>query len=202
MLEKPISNELVDLLADGADLAVELAEGLPVIGQAVKAAKLYRSVRDALFVKQVQNFLRELDKVPQETRNAFVQKLYENDEAQRFGAAVTLLLSQLDNLEKSTIIGRLYAAAILGKIEQYEAERVSVMVSRMYIDDRHFLEMLSEESYIAEDTIHSTLAAIGLLKVVHVQQSTFYQGNTEGARYKLSGFGEILLKNGLVDAAM
>ncbi|MBO9168361.1 hypothetical protein [Rhizobium sp. L245/93] len=202
MEDKELSNDVVDVLAEGVDTALELAEGIPFIGQALKLAKLYRSVRDMLFVRQVQNFLRELNKAPQDEREAFIQDLRDRGQAQRFGETVTLLLAQLDNLDKSTIIGRLYAAAVLGMIEMHEAERVSIMVSRMYIEDRHILEGFKDEAYAEDsDTVPATLAAAGLLQVVQEQQTGFkIIGNVEHTKYRLSAFGDILVRFGLREA--
>ncbi|MGZ9724267.1 hypothetical protein [Rhizobium miluonense] len=196
-MEEKISDGLVDVFADGADIVIGLAEGIPGVGVAVKAAKLYGTIRDRIFMRQVEGFLRELDKTSKAERNAFLQDLDDGGKAERFGDTVTLMLAQLDNLEKSTIIGRLYSAAIRGDVELQVAERVSGMVSRVFISDLPILSQYREAAFIEDDTVVAGLAAIGLLRSSQPQQSAFAVGNSHGAYYQLSDFGAILIRYGL-----
>lgn len=197
-MKQNVSDEFVDFLAEGADIVIELAEGIPVVGAAVKAAKVYGSIRDRLFMRQVEGFVRELDKISGEDRDAFIGHLEDRGELQRFGETVILVLSQLDDFEKSTIIGRLYSAAIRGSIDLQDAERVSAMVSRVFVSDLSILKIFKERVFTEDDTIVHGLAAIGLLRVSQPQQSAFaVLGENHGAYYILSEYGTILMEYGL-----
>jgi len=198
-MPEKIFDKTVDVFAGSVDVIIGLAQGIPGVAAAVNAAKLYGTIRDHLFMRQVEGFLRELDKIPKEERDAFVQSLEDRGEKSRFGDTVTLILAQLDDLEKSTIIGRLYSAAIRGNIELHVAQRVSAMVSRSYVADFPALRPFRERVLVNEDnTIVAGLAAIGFLNTWLPQQSAFARVDRNGeAFFQVSEFGAVLLEYGL-----
>jgi hypothetical protein len=52
MGKENVSDEIVDLFGDIVDIASDMAELIPVVGPLLKSAKIYRSIRDQLFLSK------------------------------------------------------------------------------------------------------------------------------------------------------
>jgi len=83
--------------------------------------------------QKIAYFLAQVGQTTQEKRQVFVDD--NCVDTKRFEEAVLLILEQADNMEKSSLIGKIFKACILGKILLTDCTRLSDMVNRAFWGD-------------------------------------------------------------------
>ena len=113
LLESLRKANLTELGADVSDKALEAVGGVPVVGLLQKFWKVACSVPTYLFLKKMVKFLAELKDIPQEERQAQIDKL-ENDpkEEKHVGETLLLILDRLNDMQKPTMVGRAFKALL------------------------------------------------------------------------------------------
>ncbi len=108
---------------------------IPIIGTLVGLGRAGVAVRDLLFVKKLQAFLVELQKVPEE-REQFVREM-EVDPAVRdkVGMQLLVLLERFEELDKARLLGRAFAAYLKGVIDRSAFLRMSRAIDRCLVED-------------------------------------------------------------------
>lgn len=193
-----ISDGISDALAAVSDTALEVAGFIPGVGTALDLAKSYRSVSDAIFVRKIARFMEQFAEMPSDARKAFFSKFQSDEELERFGEAVLLLLDKSDELEKPTVIGRLFKAAALNFISLEDAKRISAAVNRAYFIDLSTLAHFEDELLSPTPEISTALNALGLLIVTGGDAGSVTDTYpTGGTYYRLSDYGRDLVKYGL-----
>lgn len=147
MLEKDLLNsvtseKLSEIAVDGAELAIDsiLHEGLlkdiPIVGTIYKIGRASIGVREAIFTKKVLKFLQELKDIPLAEREEFLRKLEENAKySNRVGEKLLVLIERLDDIDKSSVIGRLFKAAVAEKIDYETFLKLSSIVDKAFLPD-------------------------------------------------------------------
>jgi hypothetical protein len=129
---------LVELTQDYIELGLDsvlkegLAKDIPIIGTIVNLAKIAGGVRDRLYIAKLVRFLNEVGNTTQKDRERFIE---ENCKDTRFEHAVLLILEQADNMEKATLIGKVFKACILAKITYEDAVALSSMINKTVWQD-------------------------------------------------------------------
>lgn len=206
-LSASIGSESFDLVATVGDTAVDAAitsgvlDGVPILGLASSAYKAQREIRDHLYMKKVVGLLQGIGSTTSAAdRDRFVEKLQQRGEYDRFGETILLLLEQVDDARKPSIMGRILAAHMSGKISSYDqAMRLVSMVNRTYAVDLGYLKTFTAGVQRGEGVeIASSLAAVGLLANAGFDGGGFDQtAEPGGLRYGLSDYGRLLLEHGL-----
>jgi hypothetical protein len=112
--------DLGELAADYAELGLDstfdegLVKDIPIVRTLVSMAKIGANIRDRLYVRKITRFLAQVGSTTEEQRQAFVDKYCAD--TRKFEEAVLLILEQADNMEKSSLIGKVFKACILGKM--------------------------------------------------------------------------------------
>ncbi|PZU80009.1 MAG: hypothetical protein DI528_22925, partial [Shinella sp.] len=106
-------DELADLGATIGDIALDSVitsgalDGVPVVGTLVNIARSGAAIRDLMFQRKVIAFLTSFaNESDPASRKEFVRKIEEQDDGQRFGEIILLLLERMDDLSKPAIVGR------------------------------------------------------------------------------------------------
>lgn len=161
--------ELGSLTADYAELGLDsildngIVKDIPILRTAFSLVKIGLNVRDRIYVKKIYGFLSQVGQTTQEQREKFVRDNCQN--VKRFEEAVLLILEQADRIEKTTLIGKIFKACILGKIRYSDAVTLSEMVNRVFWED---LDSMFEGSDTKEH--HQRLFMSGLFKMKGKQQ--------------------------------
>lgn len=138
-----------EVIASGTDIAVnQLVDDsplkeIPVLGTLLKLCKAGIDVKNYLFAKKVYSFLYELSKVPHEKRTSFVESLENEGTLTKVGENVILLIERVDDMDKASIIGKLFAKWVEGKTDQDTFFRLAHVVIRSYLPD---LKLLAKNS--------------------------------------------------------
>jgi hypothetical protein len=134
LMESLRKANLAELGADLTDKALEAAGGIPVVGHLQKLWKVGSSVQTYLFIKKMVRFLAELKDIPQEERQAQIEKL-EGDakEEKKVGETLLLILDRLNNMQKPAMVGRAFKALLKGEITQIQFESISHAIDTLSI---------------------------------------------------------------------
>lgn len=99
------SESLAESLATVADTALDAAidsgalDGVPIIGVITGGLKALRDVNEALFLRKIAIFLKQLSSVPLEDRQRFVNQFENDDQQHKFGEAMILLIDRAEDME-------------------------------------------------------------------------------------------------------
>ncbi|MBB3286683.1 MULTISPECIES: hypothetical protein [unclassified Rhizobium] len=198
MGKENVSDEVVDLFGDIVDIASDIAELIPVVGPILKSAKIYRSIRDQLFLSKTKLIFEEMDRASKADMAAFVENLKSDDKLHEFGTNILFLIDKMDDLEKPVIVGRLFRAAIEKKLKLETAKRIASLVNGVYSPDLKSLWEFRHESIGKNPDVSATLETAGFLRAVSEDW-----GNVAGVpsgttvTYTLNQYGRDLLEFGM-----
>lgn len=117
------STHSVDLIEKVGEVGVDsflhagLIKDLPLLGIGVSLYRAGNHVMAHLFVKKILKFLGETDRLSQEQRYAFYQKL-SAAEAEDLGETTLMLLEKCDSDIQSVLLGRAFVRLIEGTINR------------------------------------------------------------------------------------
>jgi len=201
-------NELTpELLETGLDFLIEseALKDIPVFGIGFKSYTLYKKITESFFTRKLLKFLFELTDVPQAKREEFIAELESKNETKKAGEKLLITLNRLNDVDKVTIIGKLFKKTILGKITFDNFKRLTYIIDNTYLED---LELLKDNEYLRNinDEIKSNLYQVGLLNqsIKDNREHEEYKFKQTGRReinpasfeYKLNSYGRILIENG------
>lgn len=193
------SDDLVEVLSDGVDFAAEALEIIPIVGIAVKAAKLAGSVPDYLFAAKCEKLFSELNNVPKHKIEKFKSSIDSEDKLRALGRSMVFLIDRMDDDEKPVIVGRLFSAVLEEKLDLETMKRLGSLLNLAYTPDLQRLHEFKEEQPTeSDDSSAASLAAAGFLK-----ETAIDYGNIAGiptgstVTYILNEYGRALLKFGL-----
>lgn len=155
-------------LLDTAEAALDLVldEGflkeLPLIGTVASLFAIGRNLRERLFLKKLLAFLREVNEVKQEERQAFAH-LLESDRrrATKVGESLLLLLERLGETQKAILLGKFFAAYLKGQIDLKTFEQLGWALDRFFLQDIEGLKTLYAKNF-PEQEVGARLANAGL----------------------------------------
>ena len=127
--------DLAEVFAD-AQFEEGIARDLPFLGSVVKAARLSRSISDALLLVKVRVFLRSVDEIPAKERQQFAYDLKRDAElCERVTETVTFALDKADELDKAAIIATLFRALVRKRIDALSFRRLTIAVNQVFAPD-------------------------------------------------------------------
>ncbi|MGO7997863.1 hypothetical protein ACC734_36165 [Rhizobium ruizarguesonis] len=200
--------ELTDLVTTIGDIALDgvissgALDGIPVVGTMVSIARTGSAIRDLVFQRKVLAFLASFGTETDPTaRQEFVRKIEEQDNGQRFGETILLLLERMDDLSKPVIVGRLMAAAARGDMLLKEALRLSRIVDRAFIEDLVLLPDLIDNKVQPDEGVADALFSAGLLSNDGSDGGTYLSveegGEPSGTIYSRNRYARLLVEFGL-----
>jgi hypothetical protein len=219
LINEVAGDNLKDLLAEGAELSIDhfLEEGvlkeIPFFGSLYKGYKTAFGIRESIFAKKIFKFLTELSDIPQEKREAFVNKLESNHEYRhKVGEKLLVLIEQLDDIEKPQIIGRLLKASINEKITYEEFLRLASIVDKGFLPDLMKLKDHPRSKGISQ-IVKEHFATIGIMSIEikdKLRDQAIYRMASLGGgdkkaspkiKYEINSLGRKLIEHGIKDAS-
>lgn len=189
------SSNLEGLTADLGEIALDslLEDGIlkeiPVFGSIVKVAKLGANLSDFLLYKKVYKFLFQIKEIPLDQRKKFYSDIITSNEYNKnIGEALLFILDKLDDIQKPEIIGKLFAATLIGKLSYKDFLRLSYIIGRIFIPDIYELRNLRTGMSV-ENESKSNLYNLGLMS-----RNTFGEIKVDGSNeYYINYYGEKLV---------
>lgn len=214
LLLKSISSDKVsEIAADIAEAGIDqfidndFLKDIPILGIGIKGYELARRISESFYRKKIIKFLFELKNIPISKRISFIEKLEGNaKEGRKVGEAILVILNRLDDIDKASIIGKLFKAYINEDIGLPDFLRLSHIVDRLFIADLASLKGNSMLYNITSD-VKESLAFAGILKqkIKDNRKVEEYMRNQLDSKievqprfeYEVNNFGQLLIKFGL-----
>ncbi len=202
-----ISTEILELGIDNL-LESEIIKAIPIFELGYKTYTLVKKIEDYRFTKKVLKFLFELKSIDSKTIEKFVRKIEANKNHKDAGEKLLLIIHKLDEINKATIIGKLFIASIKGNIEFNDFLRLSRIVENTFFEDLLALKD-NKILYNVDMEIKLSLYQGHLLnqkikdnrereeyikRFSHSNKNKIIPPNFE---YELNKYGEILIEYGL-----
>jgi len=196
LVESLRSKELGDMVTECSELGLDnilddgIVKNIPILRIIVSMAKVGFNIRDRIYTKKIAGFFSQVGRTTQEQRNEFAKKYCDND-IKRFEEAIMLILEQADYIEKTSLIGKVFRACILGELEYKEALKLSNMINKAYWTD---LEPLLNGVNVQIDEHNLSLFSAGLFKIDLSGGGYRARYNPANLLYELSFYGKLLVK--------
>ena len=150
------SKKDADFIKQNGELELEVAadiietfKDVPYVGSLLKLGKVFVNIKDWLFTRKLAKFLKESDDVDEETKNQFYASLSQED-YKRISTYLIHLISTAEEEDKAMIMGSIYKARLMNKINNDEMLRLCSVVTRAFLPD-----LKSLPDYLEENTIMS-----------------------------------------------
>jgi len=122
---------IVDVLMHGDVLA-----DIPFIGTAIKWCKAKDSIKDYAFASKLAQFVQNLEGISQEQRNGLKEKMNAGtEEAQKIGETLFFVLERVTDLDKPSLLAKIFLAYVDEIITGEELRRLCQAVDTAFSDD-------------------------------------------------------------------
>jgi len=166
---------------DVADIAVDLGEvgldkllsdgflkDIPVLGTLVKVAKAGKGIQDFIFAKKLNKLIQNVKNVSEDELDNFILKMEKDEKLQgKVVDHITLLLTRLDDLEKSEFVAKAFVCYMTNRIDFDEFKRISRAIDRSMLKDLVLLRKFETPTGDYEEIVHELLSC-GLVKIYQV----------------------------------
>jgi hypothetical protein len=177
---KEIGELIVDYAEIGLDklLEEEIVKDIPILRTAYSLVKVGLNIRDRLYIKKVYGFLVQVGQTDQKEREKFIRDNCQN--VRQFEEAVLLILEQADNMNKSTLIGKIFKNCILGKISYQDSLALSSIVNKMLWQDLENIFRGNFNNEVKMRLCNCGLLNLSLMKLTHIDKTKklFNNGKT------------------------
>ena len=197
VLKSACSSEAKDLAVEWGQFGLEalLSEGAlkdaPMLGTVVKLCTVTKTIRDQLFVQKVWDFLRACPKFNDLEKLGFVREhLDDPHKAKKLGNAIVLMLDKLDDLEKTEMLAKMFAALVRKQIDYSDFRRLAAGVDRAFIED---LKILAAQPPRPEHNMEKFLRLLEPAGFVHTGGG-ISRGGAHGTRTDISSLGKLFQK--------
>lgn len=190
LIETILSDLTVDITESLFDQLLQegLLRDIPVVSSLVNLAKAGVDAANYLFLRKTIRFLLHLKDVPEEERRRFVDQLDTDEKLKRrVGENLFLLLHRLDDMQKPELLGRIFRAFVVGKIDYVTYQKLSTTVDRIKVYSiPYLLEFYSDQPTpeSSDDETLQDLAFCGLVNIPKAEGLVFgrsgYAGNELG----------------------
>jgi len=117
---KKVSTDIIEGILD-SKMAEGVLKEIPLLSSIVGAYNAFTSIQDKLFLKKLFTFLHELSSVPQDERVKQIIKIEDDSTYKtKVGEKLLFMINKADDLDKASMIGRLFKAYLESKISYDE----------------------------------------------------------------------------------
>jgi hypothetical protein len=196
------AENFADLMIESLKTVFDLTDDSGMLGAIpfadifLKGFKTVKDIQNALFLKKISIFFKNMSNSTLQQRSHFIQDLESRGERRRFGETVILLLERAENMEKPEIIGKIMASSIRGEIQYDIAMRICSIVDRCYVQDLEHLKSFKDGVQGVLTPIVESLHAAGVVSNCGFDGGTAEE-NSSGVVYCINEYGELLVKYGL-----
>jgi hypothetical protein len=131
----------LEAAAAGAEAALEAIlkddslAAIPVVSTAIQFLKGVDSIRDRMFAAKVVAFVKSIEDMTPDERDAAARKLAGSDDGRRVGETLLFVLEQLTDLDKPELLAFLFKEFAAGRMTGTEFRRLAVAVNAAFPDD-------------------------------------------------------------------
>lgn len=141
-----------DVVEAGVDVVMQsgFISELPVIKSVSGLYRAGASIREGLFVRKLQDFLRAASRASGPTtqeRHEALRHFAGPGHQKRLGDTMMLLLDRADDLRKPKLLGVIIGTLLRGDITYRDAMSMSATVDRLVFDDLETLQLVHEHGY-------------------------------------------------------
>jgi len=194
IIEGVCNPKLEDVAVDlgEIELDVYLDDGLlkeiPIIKSVIACRKTWEAIHDRLFLRKVIAFMSSCPKFTETEIQTFVTDHWRGESATRLGNTLVLLLDRLDDLDKPTMLAKVFAAFVTKHINYDAFRRLSSGIDFSSIQDLGELVSGNVGSAEFAEPYPHGLVRSGFAEL-HVKNVTFGGGGETEA--KISKLGEL-----------
>ncbi|HLP11159.1 MAG TPA: hypothetical protein VK177_04445 [Flavobacteriales bacterium] len=185
---KEITGEVSEAILD-ENLTDGIFKELPVFGLVFKSISAFQKINDYFYLKKIEKFLFELKDIAEGERLKFIAEKDAKNELGRIGENVLFLLGQTDQIEKSSVIGKIFRGFVLGEIDFDTYQRISIGINKVYYKDLTHLKNYRDN--MLDPDIKTSLLNAGFLAIIKVYNINF--GGEGNVRYRSTKIGEIIV---------
>ncbi|QDT15588.1 hypothetical protein [Alienimonas californiensis] len=161
-----LKSDLSDIGASFADAALDELP-LPVFSALRKLYKGAKTVAQYFFCKKLLRLLAEIADVPPEVRSRRLEEaLPSQDDKEKFGEHITLVLERLNDVGKATLMGRAAHAFLSGKINLEQLRSINFAIEAVNPRLLPVLERMVDSGHWTSESDMQSLNACGLLSLV------------------------------------
>lgn len=124
---------------------IEICKDVPYVGFLLKLGKVLINIKDWWFTKKLAKFLKASEDIDEETKIQFYSSLSQED-YKRISAYLIHLLSTAEEEDKAIIMGSIYKARLMNKINNDEMLRLCSVIARAFLPDLKSLPDYLEEN--------------------------------------------------------
>lgn len=194
LIETVCNQEAVKLLAESGEILVDsalkdgLLKDIPILGNLLKLYSIGVNVREALFIKKLQQFLSPLKNISESECQVFVYKLDRDVKfKQQVGENLLLLLDRLDDVGKPSLVADAFKAYMCGKIDYQDFLRLGGAIDRSYLPD--ILDFAKSKDHGIEKEWAPAMESLGLLEAEVITRM-----GTSPVLYKRTRLGNLLVE--------
>jgi hypothetical protein len=136
--ERPFLEAALENIAAGVNLisGSEVLTAVPIVGTAFKVCRGIDDLRARVFVAKLEKFVTD----PSLQSNAAKEALRRtadtpSEESQKIGESLFLILDRLTDLHKPSLLARVFAGYLLGKISSEELRRLASAIDAAFLED-------------------------------------------------------------------
>jgi hypothetical protein len=198
IVEGMLNPEVKDLAAELGEFELDsfLDEGLlkeiPLLKTILACRKSWTAISDQVFLKKVASFLVDCPKFTKEEVEAFVIEHWRDPKARRLGDTLVLLLDRLDDLEKPTMLAKVFAAFVRKRINYDAFRRLSAGIDLSFIQD---LKALASQGVVLEE--FTERYPLGLVRsgfAMFVIEGIQYNGRAGEGGAEITNLGRLFQK--------
>lgn len=128
---------------------IETYKDIPYVGSLLKLGKVFVNIKDWWFTKKLANFLKMSEDIDEETKNQYYESLSQED-YKRISGYLIHLLNIAEEEDKAMIMGGIYKARLMNKINNDQMLRLCSIVTRAFLPDLRVLpDYIEENSHIS-----------------------------------------------------
>jgi hypothetical protein len=175
----------LDLLTDN-----EAVKAVPVVGTAIKVLKGFDDARDRALAAKLEKFIRDPSLQSEGAREKLKNGISSDvGEATKVGETLFLVLDKMTDLDKPSLLARVFRAYLDGVISAAELRRLAHAMDGAFTDDLVSLEDWQESAHVSYGAAwKQPLVGVGLTRVVTGQS---WDSMTE-VHYELTELGRKL----------
>nr|WP_315171404.1 hypothetical protein [uncultured Flavobacterium sp.] len=201
MIESIAKSDLKDVAIDIAEISLDsllkdgIAKDIPVIGSLFKLYSAGKSISGKIFEKKILAFLIETQKVDVSNKQKFYNELNADDNLKkRTGEIILVILEKIDDIEKATVLGKLFKRKIEERIDFEMFHRLATVVANTFLPDLKLLSIYKNQNQFVSFTSVS-LENSGLVHLYYIKPEKFNEAgeHIDGSEYQITKLGRTLL---------
>ena len=179
MIESIANSDLKDVAVDIAEISLDsimqdgIAKDIPIIGSLFKLYSAGKTISGKIFERKIVAFLIETEKTDKESKEKFYKELKADDGLKkRTGEVILVMLEKIDDIEKATLLGKLFKRKMEGKIDFELFHRLATVIANTFLPDLKLLTSYKDQNQFVSFTSVS-LENSGLVHLHYIKPEIY-----------------------------